>query len=114
MHIMNVVWPVTVFYLAPIGIWAYYHLGHSSVSKASSSDHHLIKPHSYNDDKQTKPFWESIFVSATICGAGCTIGDVISTWLIFLGSIVIFGSILATAYIFDFTLAWLLGVIFNI
>jgi hypothetical protein len=113
MHIMNVVWPVTVFYLAPLGIWAYYHLGHLSVNKSRMNEHHLIKPHSNSDDKQTRPFWETIFVSATHCGAGCTIGDVISTWLIFLGSIVVFGSILATAYIFDFTLAWLLGVIFQ-
>jgi Domain of unknown function (DUF4396) len=114
MRIMNVVWPVTVFYLAPLGIWAYYHIGHSAVSKSSSNEHHLIKSHSYNDDnKQTRLFWESIFVSVTHCGAGCTIGDVISTWLIFLGSIVIFGSILVTAYILDFTFAWLLGVIFQ-
>lgn len=31
-----------------------------------------------------KPFWKSIFVSATHCGAGCEIGDFIGEWLVFL------------------------------
>jgi len=39
--------------------------------------------------------------------------DVISTWLIFIGSIIIFGSVLVTAFILDFTFAWLLEIIFQ-
>lgn len=27
MPIMNVVWPITVFYLFPLGRWAYWHFG---------------------------------------------------------------------------------------
>lgn len=113
MPIMNVVWPVTVFYLFPLGLWAYWHLGHTYSRTSSSDQQYFVKSHEYTNNKNSRPFWESIFVSATHCGAGCTIGDVISTWLIFIGSIVIFGSILATAVIFDFTFAWLLGVIFQ-
>jgi hypothetical protein len=113
MPIMNVVWPVTVFYLFPLGLWAYWHLGHTYSRTSSSDQQHLVKSHEYTSNKTSRPFRESIFVSATHCGAGCTIGDVISTWLIFIGSITIFGSILATAFILDFTFAWLLGVIFQ-
>jgi hypothetical protein len=113
MPIMNVVWPVTVFYLFPLGLWAYWHLGHSYSRTSSFDQHHFVKSHEYTSNKTRRPSWESIFVSATHCGAGCTIGDVISTWLIFIGSIVIFGSVLATAFILDFTFAWLLGVIFQ-
>ncbi len=113
MPIMNVVWPVTVFYLFPLGLWAYWHLGHTYSRTSSRDQQHFVKSHEYTNNKNSRPFWESIFVSATHCGAGCTIGDVISTWLIFIGSIVIFGSILATAFILDFTFAWLLGVIFQ-
>lgn len=113
MPIMNVVWPVTVFYLFPLGLWAYWHLGHTYSRTSSRDQQHFVKSHEYTNNKNSRPFWESIFVSATHCGAGCTIGDVISTWLIFIGSIVIFGSILATAFILDFIFAWLLGVIFQ-
>jgi hypothetical protein len=113
MPIMNVVWPVTVFYLFPLGLWAYWHLGHSYSRTSSFDQYHFVKSHEYTSNKTRRPSWESIFVSATHCGAGCTIGDVISTWLIFIGSIVIFGSVLATAFILDFTFAWLLGVIFQ-
>ena len=113
MNIMNVVWPVTVFYLVPIGIWAYFHLGHSYSSKSSSDQKHLIKSHEYKNAKSNRKFWERIFVSATHCGAGCTIGDVLSTWIIFIGSILFFSSVLVTAFILDFTFAWLLGIIFQ-
>ena len=114
MPIMNVVWPITVFYLFPLGLWAYWHLGHTYARTSNIDQQHLVKSHEYaSNNKNSRPFWESIFVSATHCGAGCTIGDVISTWIIFVGSIVIFGSILATAFILDFTFAWLLGVIFQ-
>ncbi len=114
MSIMNIVWPVTVFYLVPLGLWAYWHLGHSYSRTSSSNQQHIIKSHEYSGNKNSsRPFWESIFVSTTHCGAGCTIGDVISTWLIFIVNIVIFGSVLAAAFIFDFTFAWLLGVIFQ-
>jgi hypothetical protein len=113
MTIMNVVWPVTVFYLVPIGIWAYFHLGHSYSSKSSSDQKHLIKSHEYKNAKSNRKFWERIFVSATHCGAGCTIGDVLSTWIIFIGSILFFSSVLVTAFILDFTFAWLLGIIFQ-
>lgn len=113
MPIMNVVWPVTVFYLFPLGLWAYWHLGHAYSRTSGSAQQHLVKSHEYTTGKSGRPFWEGIFVSATHCGAGCTIGDVISTWLIFIGSIIIFGSLLATAFILDFTFAWLLGIIFQ-
>jgi len=110
---MNVVLPVTVFYLVPIGIWAYFHLGHSYSSKSSSDQKHLLKSHEYKNGKSNRKFWERIFVSATHCGAGCTIGDVLSTWIIFIGSILLFSSVLVTAFILDFTFAWLLGIIFQ-
>jgi hypothetical protein len=120
---MNVVWPITVFYLGPLGLWAYWHLGHSSLKKTVINGNpqlepmqediqnvHRVKPHK---TESRKPFWESIFVSATHCGGGCTLGDVVSAWLIFLTSITLFGSTLAAAYVFDFTFAWILGIIFQ-
>jgi hypothetical protein len=60
-----------------------------------------------------KPFWETIFVSATHCGAGCALGDVVSEWSIFLSGVTIAGVALWPSYIFDFILAWVLGIIFQ-
>jgi len=62
---------------------------------------------------ETKPFWETIFVFATHCGAGCTLGDITSEWSIFITGITIAGLSLYTSFIFDFTHAWLLGIIFQ-
>lgn len=28
MKIMNVVWPITAWYLGPLALWAYWHIGH--------------------------------------------------------------------------------------
>jgi len=74
MFIMNVGWPVTVFYLFPLGLWAYWHLGHTYSHKSSINQQHLVTSHEYTTNKTARPFWESTFVSATHCGAGCTIG----------------------------------------
>jgi hypothetical protein len=131
MKIMNVVWPITAWYLGPLALWTYWHIGHlnlinqlskqddsSSNNKNSdtSSFRHIIRTHRNSSSPPTvarKPFWETIFVSATHCGAGCTLGDVVSEWSIFLSGVTIAGLALWPSYIFDFTLAWVLGIIFQ-
>jgi hypothetical protein len=67
MSIMNVVWHVTVFYLFPLGLWAYWHLGHTYSRKSSINQQHFVKSHEYNAIQSGRPFWEGIFVSATHC-----------------------------------------------
>jgi Domain of unknown function (DUF4396) len=134
MKIMNVVWPITAWYLCPLALWAYWHIGHLNLINRASKDgknnndnsnnikgnrssdnwsssfrHHIIRTH----EAENKPFWETIFVSATHCGAGCTLGDVVSEWSVFLFGITIAGISLWPSYIFDFILAWLLGIIFQ-
>ena len=52
-------------------------------------------------------------VSATHCGAGCTLGDIIGEWVVFAGSLTIAGVALWPAYILDFALAYLLGIVFQ-
>jgi hypothetical protein len=73
---------------------------------------HIIETHK-NKNGKVKPFWETIFVSATHCGAGCTLGDVISEWGVFIAGTTVAGLALFASYIFDFTLAWLLRIIFQ-
>lgn len=128
MSIMNVVWPITAWYLGPLALWTYWHIGHLNTKnqgdnaitsrkqhhtrRSPSYDRHIITTHK-NKDGKGKPFWESIFVSATHCGAGCTLGDIVSEWGVFITGLTIAGITLFASYIFDFTLAWILGVVFQ-
>ena len=126
MSIMNVVWPITAWYLGPLALWSYWHIGHLStkiqrekatqetdnLSKLPASSRHIITTHNNNNGGE-KPFWETIFVSATHCGAGCTLGDVISEWAVFIAGATIAGVMLFASYVFDFALAWFLGIIFQ-
>lgn len=81
-------------------------------SKLPSSSRHIITTHN-NKNRRGKPFWETIFVSATHCGAGCTLGDIISEWVVFIAGATIAGVMLFASYVFDFALAWSLGIIFQ-
>ncbi len=97
MAIMNLVWPVTGLYLGPLGLWAYWVMGRSG------RDH--------GGDR--KPFWQTVFIATSHCGAGCTLGDAIGESAIFATGLVVFGSALLTAFVVDFCLAYLFGVVFQ-
>ncbi len=47
------------------------------------------------------------------CGAGCTLGDVLSKTTLALTGLVLFGAALGTAYLADFAIAYVLGVLFQ-
>ncbi len=98
MAIMNVVWPITGLYFGPVGLWAYWVMG---------------RPKATEGDAPKKPFWQTVFVATSHCGAGCTLGDTIAETAIFLSGVTLFGSKLLTAYLGDFTLAYLIGVLFQ-
>ena len=108
MKIMEVTWPVTGLYMGPLAWWAYARFGRapkaSSVSHPSSEHHH---------DEKEKPFWQSVFVSVTHCGGGCTLGDIVADTGLYLSGLVLFGSSLLTSYTFDFSLAFMLGILFQ-
>ncbi len=113
MPIMDYVWPITAMYLNAFGLWAYWDMGRPDSMQMKgmqmTSEHmqHMSHMHS------AKPFWKSIFVSATHCGAGCEIGDFVGEWAVFLIIPVIFGSLLYTEYAVDFVLAYALGIFFQ-
>ncbi len=55
--------------------------------------------------------WLSCHV--TYLSAGCTLGDIISEWVVFIAGATIAGVMLFASYVFDFALAWSLGIIFQ-
>jgi hypothetical protein len=95
MWIMNLVWPITALYFGAVALWWYWRLGRSA--------HH----------QHGRPFWQTIIVEATHCGAGCTLGDVIAEFAIFIGGISIASSALLTQYAGDFILAYVFGIFFQ-
>jgi hypothetical protein len=93
MAIMNVVWPITALYLGPIAVWWYWTLARPRMSRL--------------------PFWKSIIVEATHCGAGCTLGDVVAEFVLFFTGATIAGSRLLAEYAGDYALAFSFGVAFQ-
>ena len=113
MAIMNWVWPITALYLGPVALWFY------------SRRHALDRGVS---DEQPEPAtfsafarrnWWPISKGVSHCGAGCTLGDIVGEWLVYLTAwtIPVFGvhsaDALMAMFVADFTLAWLFGVAFQ-
>ena len=94
MAVMNVVWPVTALYFGPLGLWAYWWFGRPGATR-------------------DRPFWQSVFIGDTHCGAGCALGDAGAEWLVFATGLTIFGSALWAAYAMDFAAAYVLGIAFQ-
>jgi Domain of unknown function (DUF4396) len=127
MRIMNYVWPITSLYLNVFGLWAYWKMGrpdsmstskHSKMAMNSDEPALHVKGDMDMDHPMhhaEKPFWQSVFVSATHCGAGCEIGDFLGEWLVFLlpSGVAVLGSLMLTKYTIDFVFAYLLGIVFQ-
>jgi hypothetical protein len=93
MAVMEVVWPLTMLYAGPIGLWFYHRIGRASVGD--------------------RPFWHSAFLGATHCGAGCALGDAIGDPLVFAAGWTVLGSRLLAIYLVTFVLAYVLGIGFQ-
>jgi Domain of unknown function (DUF4396) len=60
-----------------------------------------------------RPYWATIAIEVSHCGSGCTLGDLISEWLIFAFAITVAGSTLVAEYIGDYVFAVTLGIVFQ-
>ncbi len=100
MRIMEAVWPVTALYFGPAVLAFYGHFGRAS---AGGEHHHAAH----------KSYWQSVFISASHCGAGCTLGDIIADAAIAGFGIVLVPFALGTSFILDFSAAYVLGILFQ-
>jgi len=109
MTVMNLVWPLTALYLSVLGLLMYFRLG---VPMAKSHGHQ-------GGDSEMKmgrkagPTVADTAVSATHCGAGCVLGDIVSEVAVYASGAVIFGSMLWASLGWDFVAAWSLGIAFQ-
>lgn len=109
MWIMNVVWPVTALYAGPLAVLAYFKVGRLS------SEENVAEAKRRNEEPpgKRKPFWQMVGLAATHCGSGCTLGDIVSEWFLFLVPFTVFGHRIFGAWILDYALALLFGIAFQ-
>ncbi|HEY3778325.1 MAG TPA: DUF4396 domain-containing protein [Rhizomicrobium sp.] len=100
MKIMNVVWPVTGLYFPLAGWWFYTAMGRPMAVDAPKME-------------GRPPHWKSIFLSATHCGSGCVIGDIIGAPIVLVTGWILFGERLYAEYVVEFGLAYLFGIAFQ-
>lgn len=93
MWIMNVVWPVTALYMGPVAIWAYATMGRGH--------------------QRAKPMWQSVFIDATHCGAGCTLGDIVAENAVYHGNLQLPGNPFWSGLALDYIAAYILGIAFQ-
>lgn len=109
MWIMNIVWPITALYAGPLACFAYYKVGRLSSKQAMMA----AKAKGGESAGAKKPFWQSVAIGATHCGAGCTLGDLVAEWITFAAPLVIFGEKLYGGWLVDFIWAYVFGVVFQ-
>ncbi|MDH4572154.1 DUF4396 domain-containing protein [Salinicola acroporae] len=114
MSIMNVTWPITGLYMPLIGWWAYRRMGRAPTGSQQARQHHDhghgYQGHHHGGDK---PKWQSVFVSATHCGGGCTLGDVVTAPIATATGFALLGSTVLGHFALAFVGAYLFGVLFQ-
>jgi hypothetical protein len=103
MTVMEAVWPVTALYFGPFAWLAYRRWGR------------LNSP-TYQRETRAEPDYDepvSVGIGVSHCGAGCTLGDIVGAWLVFIVGWELLGLALPAEYIVDFALAFALGIAFQ-
>lgn len=103
MFIMQWVWPITCLYGGPIALWFYYKYGRKSSQKW----------HDAHEDSGEYGEVVSTSIGVSHCGAGCTLGDIIGANIVFFLGLQIAGMALWPEYIINFSLAFVLGIVFQ-
>ncbi|MGI9556606.1 MAG: DUF4396 domain-containing protein [Solirubrobacterales bacterium] len=102
MPIMEVVWPVTALYFGFFAVFAYMRWGRTATPR-------WIEEKGERDTS----FPVKVAVGVSHCGSGCTLGDIIGGWLVFLLTLQILGSTLLAEYAVDYAFAFTLGILFQ-
>jgi hypothetical protein len=105
MKVMEIVWPVTALYAGPLANLGYRNYGRTTT-------HRWLAEHD-RDEPPDKPWWATVGVGVSHCGAGCTLGDIIAEVTIFALGLTILGQTLPAAYVGDYVLAVVLGLAFQ-
>lgn len=116
MGIMNVVWPATALYGSVFALWAYFAKGRSMTRDAMAGMSEAeMKQRRQQKEQQARqsPTLAQTALAGSHCGAGCTVADVVTEFSVFAAGATLLGSELYASYLWDFVVAWLLGVLFQ-
>jgi hypothetical protein len=111
MGVMNVVFPITALYFGPAAVALYWRWERVGPPPAS------IDPNGHTGPADpvmpASPHWATMAIEVSHCGAGCTLGDLISEWVIYAFALTVAGRVLFAEYIGDYVLAVALGIAFQ-
>jgi len=107
MMIMNFVWPITALYLGPAALWGYLKSG----SKMAQHPHPQLQREVRAEPNVLTR--EQVTLATTHCGAGCTLGDIVSEWLVFAMALTFAGGEFPTRLTMDLLLGWAFGIVFQ-
>lgn len=62
---------------------------------------------------ERRPFWQSVGIGATHCGAGCALADLIVEWSVLALPLAVFGSRIVGTWVADYVIAFVLGIAFQ-
>ncbi len=80
------------------------------------AQHEMARPsgqHEAPAGERTRPRWVTMAIEVSHCGAGCSLGDVISEFAIFALGLAVAGVTLGAEYIGDYILALAFGILFQ-
>jgi hypothetical protein len=126
MGVMDAVFPITALYFGPFALALYLRWGRAGV-RPRSAPSYTQRPSQHPSADATKmrdpgpsapstserPWWATMAIEVSHCGAGCTLGDLIAEWVIFALALTIAGYALFAEYVGDYLLALAFGIAFQ-
>ena len=118
MWIMNVVWPVTALFGTVWVVWQYFAYGRLAEHARA---HAAMERHEEMPSKRLTPFPVMVANGALHCGSGCTLGDIVAEWLVFVVPAVavwfgwhgLFGEKMFATWVVDYLFAYAFGIVFQ-
>lgn len=117
MWIMNLVWPITTLFGSVLWLAGYFRWGRAMTREQQRE----LKARGEEMKMGDTSMPVAVAKGASHCGAGCTLGDIIAEWLslgfpaiaLALGYRTIFPEKIFADWVFDYILAFILGVVFQ-
>ena len=116
MTIMSITWPITGLYMPLFGWLVWRHLGkrtHHEQHEQHEQHEHAESHHDSTHQHGGSVSWRSAFISATHCGAGCVIGDIVAAPVAATLQWQLMGSPFLGHTAISFIAAFLIGILFQ-
>ena len=115
MPIMNLVWPINGLWAGVFGLWAYFTIGKyrkMNMDMDMNMDMNMDMDMNMSSNKYSK-FWQGVVADTLHCGAGCTLADLIGSWIFFFFPFSIFQNLTFGEWTLEYILALITGVTFQ-